>query len=596
MKKKTDHRNYFSIFALNPIRKLKLKAFPGIILTASLGILIFSRCAHQGSLAGGPKDIVPPTAIEAEPPDRTTSFSADRITITFYEFITLKNPAKEIFISPPMQTRPEYKAQGKKLVVEFKEELKSNSTYTINFGNSVTDFTEGNVLSNFEYVFSTGLVIDSLSISGRVLNAFDLKPEADIIAMVYTDDNDTLPLDSLPIYVPPKSASRTDKEGKFRINNLAPGAYKLIALQDLNNNFYYDLPNERMAFLDSLVRLKPPEKDTLFDEEPDTTFQLPGAALLSRGDVYELYMFEKVDSSQKLLGKKHIGSGKLQYVFRMPVDTFLISLADDTTSRQDWYIPEFSKNRDTVDLWLKPGLPDTLEVRMFAGDSISDTSKFYLSQPERGGKQKKEDLKYVKFIPSTRAGALNINQELRLVFSTPLQSIDTTRILLKSTADSLSPSVIFENEIRRAVTVQHQWIPGEAYKLILDDSAFTDQSGLVNDSIMLSFKVRSPEDYGLLMLNIEIPDAPGVYIIQLMDAKEAVLKELTITKSGIVRFEYLIPGNYKVKAIHDINQNGKWNPGDYKKNLLPEKVQYYPNEISIRANWDLQEDWQLKSK
>ena len=557
---------------------------------------IAARCAHQGSLSGGPKDTEPPQAQESYPPNRTTRFQAKRVIITFNEFIQLKDPGKEIFMSPPMKEKPEFKVQGKDLIINFKEELKENTTYTINFGNSVVDYTEANPFPNFEYVFSTGDVIDSLFLSGKVLNAFNLKPEPDIIAMVYMDDNDSIPLDSLPLRVQPKSASRTDKEGKFRINNLPPGEYKLIALQDFNSNFYYDLPNERIAFLDSLVTLAPEIPDSLAESEEDTaSITYTPISLISDTD-YKLYLFEQVVTSQKLLGKKLFGTNRLQYCFRMPLDTLEVSLLDSITLTSDWFIPEYSVNRDTVDLWLKPGLPDTIHVRVFAGDSIADTSRYNLKPPERLGKQRKEEVLHAKFKSNVFAFALNINQELKLEFTSPLSSFDSTRILLKSSEDSLSPSVTYGDPVPRTAIIHHHWKQGESYKVIVDDSAFMDQKGLVNDSTTISFKVRSMEDYGILILSLILPDAPGQYIIQLLDKNENIVQQQIILNSGLVRFEFLLPESYKLKAIHDMNGNKKWNSGNYKAGLLPETVEYYPNDISIRANWDLQEDWKLKSK
>jgi uncharacterized protein (DUF2141 family) len=567
------------------------------LLLAFLSIAwIIISCAHQGSLSGGPKDTEPPQSVEADPPDRTTRFQAKRIIITFNEFIQLKDPGKEIFMSPPMKAKPEFKAHGKDLIIEFKEDLKENTTYTINFGNSVADFTETNPYPNFEYVFSTGDVIDSLWVSGKVLNAFNHKPEPDIIAMVYTDDNDSLPLDSLPIKVRPKSASRTDKDGKFRINNLPPGQYKLIALQDYNNNFYYDLPNERIAFLDSLVTLAPPVADTIAEIEGDTMAATPAPKILSTDAAYTLYIFEQTISTQKLLGKKLVGTNRLQYSYRMPLDTFAVSLQDSNSITPDWFIPEYSKNRDTVDLWLKSGLPDTIYVVTYAGDSITDTSRFNLTAPARPARQKKDEVQHLKFKSNTLAGAFDINQELKLTFNSPLLSTDSTKILLKSSVDSLSPSLTYGDPVPRTVIIHHTWNQEESYRIIFDDSAFMDQKGLFNDSTMIGLNVRSVEDYGVLILSVTVPELPGQFIIQLLDQNENILREQFISKSGLLRFEFLLPANYKLKAIHDVNGNKRWNPGNYRAGLLPETVQYYPGDISIRANWDLQEDWKLKAK
>lgn len=572
------------------------------ILTAGIGMAFISvNCAHQGSLSGGVKDVDPPKVVEAKPANRTTSFMAKRVDVTFNEFIQLKNPGKEIFMSPPMKEKPEFKVHGKDLIIEFKEELKENTTYTINFGNALVDYTESNPFPNFEYVFSTGDVIDSLSISGKVLNAFDLKPEPDLIAMVYTDDNDSLALDSLPLKVQPKSASRTDKDGRFSINNLPPGEYKLIALQDFNSNFYYDLPNERIAFLDSLVTLVSevadtlPEvvEDTITGTETDTLYRKPFTLMPKISESYILYIFEEKDSTQKLLGKKLIGTDRLQYCFRMPLDTLSVSLLDSIPGTGDWYMPEFSKDRDTVDLWLKPGLPDTIRVVFHAADSLVDTSKYSLKPPERIGRLKKDEVLHAEFRSNVTGGKFDIQKELIMTFTSPLKSFDSSRTLLKSSEDSLSPSMSYGDDIPRTVIIHHPWKEGESYTLTIDDSAFIDQNGLANDSITLGFRVRSAEDYGVLIMNIEIPMGKGQYIIQLLDKGKKVLQEKHLSKSGLVRFEYLLPASYELKAIHDRDGNNKWNSGNYRQGLLPESVQYYPGGISIRANWDLQEDWKL---
>lgn len=564
---------------------------------ALIGIaIITANCAHQGSLSGGLKDSEPPQYVESDPPNRTIRFASKRVAITFNEFIQLKDPGKEIFMSPPMKEKPEFKVHGKDLIIDFKEELKENTTYTINFGNSVVDFTESNPYPNFEYVFSTGDVIDSLSLSGKVLNAFDLKPEPDVLAMVYIDDHDSLPLDSLPLKVQPKSASRTDKDGRFKINNLPPGKYKLIALQDFNSNFYYDLPNERIAFLDSLVTLEPELTDTLEKTEEDSLSEKSLTFRMSTGVSYELFMFEQVDSTQKLLGKKLIGNNRLQYSFKTRLDTLSVSLLDSIPGISEWYIPEYSKDRDTVNLWLKPGLPDTIRVIMYAGGNVTDTSKFNLKPPERAVKVKKDIAQHVKFTSNVRAGSLDLQQDLKLTFTNPLLKFDTTRVLLKSTEDSLSPSIIFGDSVPRSVIINHPWKPGESYSVILDDSTFTDQNGLVNDSTALGFKVRSAEDYGILIMNVKISIEKGQYIIQLLDQGGKILQEKFVSQSGLVRFEYLLAGSYELKAIYDRNGNNKWDPGNYRQGILPEKVTFYPGGISIRANWDLQEDWELGEK
>jgi uncharacterized protein (DUF2141 family) len=566
----------------NKLFILLLFVIPGILLI---------RCARPGSPTGGPQDFTPPTVKNTAPPNHSLEFKAKKITIAFDEFIELKDPANEIFISPPMKIRPEFKVSGKDVIVVFQQELIPNSTYTINFGNSIVDYSEGNILVNYEYVFSTGDHIDSLSIKGKVINAFNEQPEAGIIAMAYTDNNDTIPLDSLPLKVPPGSASKTIKDGTFSINNLSPGKYKLVALQDLNNNYIFDLPNERFAFLDSLITVSPPEThdSVAFDTIISPSFQIMEESL------YTLRLFEEKDLTQKLLSKKLIGSHELQYIFRNPVDSFNISFVNYQPARPDWYIPEFNITKDTLNFWLRPGLPDTIRVRFSAGDSLVDTTKYSQRKigSERTAKRKEAVKESLKFNSSVSSGTLDLNRQVYLYFGIPVQYYDSCRLILYTAKDTLTPTFSFTDPLQRKAEITYKWLEKESYKLLVIDSAFSDLSGLYNDSVYFAFKVKALEDYGVLMLDVRFPGKPGQYIIQMLDDKENIIREKILTRSGSIRFEYINPGNYKLKSIYDANANGKWDTGNYKKNLLPETVEYYPLPLSVRANWDLEEEWLL---
>ncbi len=579
--------------------KIKSKKKRGntiIFLLLLLLPVIFTHCAKQGTPTGGPKDVRPPEVLEEIPPARTVNFTAKKFTVVFDEFIQLKDPGKEIFISPPMKTKPEYKIHGKKLSVEFQEELKPDATYTINFGNAIVDYTESNPLINYEYVFSTGDHLDSLSIPGLIVGAFDLKPVEGIVAMVYQDDNDSIPFDSLPMRVPPKSASKTTKEGLFSINNLPAGAYRLFALEDLNNNYYYDLPNERIAFIDSLVTLFPPAHTVVM---PDTaivdTSGVVAPVITAVMPDYTLYLFQESDSSQKFLGKKLIGQSLLQYYYRMPVDSFNISPVGFEPVNPDWYMGDISRNRDTLGFWLRPGLPDTIRIRMAAGDSLVDTSRYILtaSERERPGRRKETASRAMSINTSSYAGFLDLNKKFYLKFGVPVMDYDSSMLLLQTPADTLIPSIYFSDSLSRQLQVDYNWQPGEAYALVLDDSAFTDLSGAHNDSLIFRFRVRTLEDYGILILNLTVPDDTGQYIIQLLNEKEIPVRETVINSSGQVKFDYLAPGKYKLKATYDRNINGRWDPGKYIINSLPEKVEYYPTTLEIRANWEMQEEWKL---
>jgi uncharacterized protein (DUF2141 family) len=561
-----------------------------IILVSGLSMV---RCAKQGTPAGGPKDETPPEVVSAEPPQRTLYFNAKKITVDFNEFISLKDPSKEIFISPPMKTKPEFKAQGKKLVIEFQEELKENSTYTINFGNAVVDFTEGNPLVNFEYVFSTGEHIDSLSLPGKVLDAFSLEPVPEVLVMVYQDNNDTITLDSLPLMVQPKNASRTTKTGDFRINNLAPGQYMIFALEDLNNNYIFDLPNERIAFLDSMVILVPPEPVVFPADSADTVnVETPEMAIIEEKS-YDLYLFQQADTTQKLISKKLIGNILLQYAFKRPVDSIDIIPIGFVPPEPNWYIPEYSKQKDTLNLWLKTGLPDTIRVCISMPDSICDTARFVMDrkQGEKAGKKKDAAKQGLVITSNSRAGAFDLNKQLTLAFSVPVTGFDSSLLTLAGPVDTITPLFTFTDSLQRNGIIMHKWVPGDLYSIAIDDSAFRDISGNYNDSTFFRFKVRTIEDYGVLIMHIFLPDQSSPYIIQLLTEKGNPVDERIITSSGFTKFEYLMAGNYKLKAICDSNRNGKWDPGNYHDKQLPEKVEFYSQPLVIRANWDMQEEW-----
>ena len=217
-------------------------------------MLSLIRCANIVSPTGGPKDIVPPVVLLATPENQSTNFQGKVINITFDEYVTLNNPNNNILISPPLEENPDYKLNGKSLIIKFKEPLKSETTYSINFGESIKDLHEGNIFKDYSYVFSTGENIDSLTLEGQLLQAIDHKPSADFFVMLYCNENDTISLDSLPYLVKPYYVTKSDKEGKFKFSGLKENDYLVFALKDENSNMRFDLPNENIAFLDSLVK------------------------------------------------------------------------------------------------------------------------------------------------------------------------------------------------------------------------------------------------------------------------------------------------------------------------------------------------------
>lgn len=551
------------------------------------------RCAHPGMPVGGEKDIIPPVPLKEDPPNYQTNFTGTGFSVTFDEFIQLKDPAKEIFISPPMIRRPEFKLKGKSLIVQLNEDLRENTTYTIYFGNAITDLNEGNPLRGYEYVFSTGPVIDSLTISGKVVNAFDLTNVADILVMVYFDNNDTLPFDSLPLKVPPLSASKTSSDGSFRINNLDDGRYMLIALEDQNNNFYYDLPNERIGFNDSLVspyylesyKVPAGEQDSL-ESILETMEPLP--VLL-----HEIRLFEQPDSVQRILSKNVTARMSIHYAFRFPVDSLrLVPLNfEDTTG---WKTEEFNATRDTLLLWLRPGLPDTLRILLETGGVVSDTGRFILRDEAAGPFQRRRTEEANRLAVNTNAPLLlDLNTPLKLIFNAPVAQYDWSVVTLTEDSIPIPLDISFVDPVVRHAEVSAQWEENKPYTLILPDSCVRDIFNRTNALTEFKFKTRSKDDYGKLIMNYTLPENGGQFIFQLLGQKEAVIQSDILDRSGEITYSYLKPGKYMIKVIYDLNHNGRWDTGNYMRKVQPEKVRYCPLELSIRSNWEVLEEWSL---
>lgn len=562
-----------------------------IFLLSAIILILTVKCANKVSPSGGPKDITPPVLIAADPPNYSVNFSEDRIVLMFNEFINLKDPAKQIFISPPFKIKPEFIVRGKSLLIELKEPLIESMTYTIYFGSAITDIAEGNARAGFEYVFSTGSVVDSLSISGTVLNAFSLKPEPDVLAMVYTDNNDTLPLDLLPLNVPPLNLIRTASDGSFRINNLKNNKYKLIALKDLNNDYFYDQPDEWIGFTDSLVIPEyipySEEEDSL---ESDTISVSLAASEKARNHI--VYIFDEADTTQRLLSRSITESKRLQYAFRQPITNFSLQPLNFTDSI-NWKLPEFNKTRDTLGVWLRVVWGDTLKIRLVADSGLTDTSNFIirnepLFSPAKKKKQKDESL---TIRSNSISGTFDLNKEFNLTFSAPVEKYNLDGITLSTKEDTIAPVITMKDSIGRIAKVDEKWKEGTSYRLIIPDSAFIDIFGKTNDSTLISFKTRQLSDYGILIMNYHLPGEGEQYIVELLSENENIAKTNILSVSGVVNYSFLYPGKYRIKVIYDRNRNDRWDPGNYSKQLLPEQVSYYPLEFNIRANWELQEEW-----
>lgn len=562
-------------------------------------VLFFSRCANVVTPSGGPKDTTPPVVIKVIPDNNSTNFIGKNIQITFDEYVTLENPNKNILISPPLQENPEYKLNNKTLIIKFKEHLKPKTTYSINFSNAIKDLHEGNVFKDYVFVFSTGDAIDSLSLSGKLVNGFDLKPDEDFLVMLYYDDKDTIALDSLPYLSKPDYVTKTDNEGKFVFNGLIDKPYLIFALKDGNSNLKYDLPNEEIAFLDSLVHpvYITENKDTaqLIDTVQliDTTQQIKDSTLLI------MYSFIQEDSIQKLFKKELVEEGLLRFIFRYPAKDVKIEVQEELPDTFSIY-PINSNRYDTISWYFTPN-KDSLWVSINYDTLINDTVHFNLkprTAEKMKRKKKTEPVKRLNINNNIVQGRLKPEQQLILSFKEPVTRFnmrDTTWFI--NSKDTIFNDLQFEkiDSFGLRYKLNKIFEPEESYQIIIPDSVFYSFNGLTNDTTKISFKISEISQFGNIYITVEVPEDVPQVIVELLDDRDKVIDKQIITETQEIEFLYLNPAKYKLKAIMDMDKNGIWSPGNFGKKILPESVYYYKDVLELRANWDidLEEAWEF---
>lgn len=578
----------------------------------------------MGSLVGGPKDVDPPIVLESSPANYSLNFDKKKIEIDFNEFLVLKDINQQLVVSPPLKDKPIVRLKNKSILIELESELRENTTYTINFGDAITDLNEGNVLVNYEFVFSTGEYLDSLSVGGRLLNAFDLKPiDEPVLIMLHDDLSDSIVFNEIPIYI-----GKTDKAGNFRINNLKADSFKIFALQDANNNVLFDPPNEKIAFLEQALNVDPYFYQKIIAESIDTTgIEMPEdsigiigsdtlkvqnrdsltrKALIKIPDqlVVDLYLFKEENELQYLNENNRTVRNKIDFSFSRPVsDSFNITSL--IPLREDWFLKEESVNRDSFVYWiidkevremdsvqleLNYVILDSMKQRTWKKDSLF----FVFREPPRTGKKKDtlDDKTSVLVLSGLKnKSTLDLNKKLVLLSETPINHIDTSLIEFYNVKDTLEIrekyNIIKDSINTRKIHFLKDWESSAKYHLKFYPGAIMNVFGNTTDTLDFSFGIRDREYYGALIVEADSSlQYPAVF--QLLDNKSKVVKEKLLTQKETTRFDFLAPGKYSMKFIEDRNGNGKWDTGKYLEKRQPEKVYFYNGEIQIRANWDLE--------
>ncbi len=597
------------------------------------GLFIAPGCAKVGSPTGGPKDITPPKIVESKPGNYSTNFSSKRIEITFDEFVQLKNIYNELIISPPLKERPENKLKGKSLVVDLNNELKENTTYTLNFGNAIADNNEGNVLANFEFVISTGDYVDSLSVTGKLVNAFNLKPEKDpVFIMLHENLKDSAPYFEIPSYI-----GKTNKDGAFAINNIKADTFRIFALKDANLNLLFDA-NEKIAFVDSSFVISPELIETtcyyLADSllPADSTaadLKLRGFAIDSiTGDTLKveeklkyalhvnLFLFQEENIYQYLIAKERETREKLVFAFKRPLYDSLVIEPLNFDYGRDWFIKEKSVNNDTIICWITDSLISNIDtVSLKLKYTVVDTVNNYVIQTDtinlkyREQKSKKQPVRKTREDQNTeekdkylnltfnvaKRATVDLNKSIWISSDKPVATYNSSLIKLYKLEDTLElvqPFTFIKDSVRlRKFKLTTQWEERMNYKLLIEPGAFTDIYGLSNDTVLINFATQRADYYGALILTAENVVSP--LIIQLLGENESLVKEKYVSQNSIITFDYLEPKKYLLKIIYDDNNNRHWDTGNYLRKIQPEKVKYYTGDINVRSNWDVEIAWKF---
>jgi len=547
-------------------------------------VVILASCAKVVAPTGGPKDTTPPKLVRSSPAFRSTNFKGKEVTITFNKFIQpLKDANNQVIISPPPEKQPEMRLKGKSIVIKFGEDLKPNSTYNIYFGDAIQDLNESNIKKNFYFTFSTGDKIDSLELRGRVNNAETGLPEKDVFVELYTGTLDSLPIKERPFYV-----GKSNAYGDFTVKYLANKSYKLFALKDANSNLKYDLPTEMIGFDSKPVLPEAPLPDSV-----------DSLKRINTGIYHQIALFLETDSVQRIDKKSIVDRKKINLQFRYTVKN--LDIRPLNFKLDNWNFNEWNRRGDSLSAWFVKPLQDTLQLVVKADNMKPDTLQFIQKpvKPITTSKQSKKEVakEKVEIKPLSLQGTNQpYNQPLTFETLTPVKEKQLTGLRLTHGKDTTRVNTVWLDSIsHRRFIIDQKWKEKSSYALLIPSGRLTDIFGATNDSIIIQFSTLEERDYGTIILDTKVTSTTGQWIIQLMNDKDAIMRQSIITKSEKVKFELLPPGKYLIKAIYDVNSNGVWDTGNYLKHRQPEKVVRFTKlkEFEVRPFFDSIESWEL---
>ena len=591
-----------------------------------LAIVLIYSCASPGTPDGGPFDETPPRFLGSSPRPGETANKSKKITMNFDEIVKIERAAEKVIISPPQLEQADIKANGRRIQVELFDTLKPNTTYTIDFSDAIVDNNEGNPLGNFAFMFSTGDVIDTMEVSGTVLNAEDLEPIKGISVGLHANLDD-----SAFVKMPFERISRTDSRGRFTIRGIAPGKYHIFALMDGNQNFQYDSKTEMIAFSDSLIvpSSKPDvRQDTIWaDSLIIDTIKTVNYTHYYPDDII-LRAFKAEDDRQYLKNSERDKLNHFVLVFNAKADT-LPEITGLNFDSRDAFVVETTSRNDSICYWIKDSLlceqdtlmmqlkylaTDTLNQLSLTTDTIYITNKQDKAQRQKAAEQAKqkeekerkkkskrgEKTDSITVIPFLNAkvdapSTLELGSNISISFDEPVVAIDTSAIHLQVMVDSLWQDLpyIFEADTAeyRKYWVIAPWEPEKEYQFSIDSLAFKGLYGLYTKKIKeTSLKTKAIADYGTIFLNL--PQSPEYTIVELMEGDGKIVRRQPISNEKTADFYFLPAGKkYYLRLFYDKNKNGIWDAGNYEQHQQPEEVYYYPKSWEMKANFEFEETW-----
>lgn len=524
--------------------------------------IIVTGCAKRGTITGGLKDTIAPVLRSSVPKNFSTNFTGQTIKLTFDEYIKLKNINKQLIISPPMQTAPEVLPNNasKYITVKIKDTLQPNTTYSFNFGRSIEDNNEGNPYKEFKYVFSTGAYIDSLSLGGKIKDAYDKNPESNVTVMLYEINdtfNDSLIYKQVPRYV----ATTPDSSSNFKLENLKAGKYLLVGLKDINSNYKFNPKEEKIGFHKEYITV------------PNDT-------------IYEIELFKEISAFKAFKPTQASGSRLLLGYEGNPKDV-KITLTK-ASQPVDAIITKFP-DKDSLQIWHKPFKLDA----SVKSDSmtVNVTKGAYTENFTARFKNQKADT--LSFVASHK-GVLPLREMFAVKSSTPVVKFDPSKMEL---IDKDSVAVAFKtvyDDMKMEVGFDFKKEPLQKYKLKLMPGALTDFLDRENDTLIYPIETKNISEYGNLAIKLEnVKQFP--IIVELTDPNGKVMYSQYSESSPTIDFNLVSPAKFTLRVIYDENKNMVWDTGNFLEKRQAEEVIYFSKEIDVRANWDVEQPFNLSA-